>query len=97
MRHTENGPASSQSLRTNEQVANAKEREMKTESGWAIASHFGLYIGWHMTRIAAIRDHIADKYDIGHRYGRLTEAQKRAWQRCRKEGDRAVRVTLTYK
>lgn len=71
--------------------------EVRTERGWAVAGDFGLYMGWHISRTAAIRDHVVEKFGIGERTGRLTAAQKRAWARCRKDGGRAVKVELTYK
>lgn len=70
---------------------------MATEKGWGIAGSFGLYVGWHMTRAAAIRDHVVELLGIGQKLGPLTAAQKRAWKEMQKEGDRAVKVTVTYR
>ena len=75
----------------------------RTSSGWAIASKTGLYTGWHITRSAAIAEHVHDvrrfedppvsRFAIR---GRLDKEQREQWSRAKRRGDRAVRVTITY-
>ena len=54
---------------------------MKTAIWWAITGKLGLYTGTWFTRTAAI---------IGH-----TDALGKNWRACRKNGDRAIKVTVT--
>lgn len=71
---------------------------MKRENGWAIAGPHGLYTGWWQTRAQAICGHL-----IGYHGGNaaatrgLTDAERQRWKRRKADGDRCVRVTLTYK
>lgn len=69
---------------------------MATETGWAIAGRYGLYVGWWMSRNAAIRDHVVDLLNVGQKSGRPTPAQMQGWKKLRKNGDRAVKVRITY-
>lgn len=54
---------------------------MKPEIGWAIKGNYGLYIGWWMTRRAAIGAHCREK--------------GRTWRDCRKHGDRVIKVKIS--
>jgi hypothetical protein len=69
---------------------------MAKETGWSIAGPYGLYVGWWMTRTAAIRAHVSQKLGVGGLSGPLTPRQKEAWQSCRRAGDRAVKVMISY-
>lgn len=51
-------------------------------TGWAICGEVGLYVGWWLTRAAAIKEHC-----------RLTG---RDWKYCRRRGDRAVKIEIRY-
>lgn len=72
------------------------------EKGWAIESIFSdLYLGWSMTRIGAIANHVHDRGDKFERpsrfaFGNLNDVQRKIWLQCKKRGDRAVKVTLTW-
>ena len=73
---------------------------MATEHGWAIANETtGLYIGWHMTRNDAIGEHVSQTTGIGvHSLGRrLNNVQSGLWKTLKKNGDRAVKIKITYK
>ena len=61
---------------------------MPSEKMWAIVGKYGLYTGTWFTRREAIVRHCRDlsnNPDIGM-----------TWQECRKRGDRAIRVTMTW-
>ena len=76
----------------------------KTEQAWAIAHPRGLYIGTHKTRAQMIAEHVhfmrlssETPTKINPGLGSALDAdQKERWKRYRKNGDRAVKVTLTY-
>lgn len=81
---------------------------MATEHGWAIFGESGLYTGWHMTRVGMIAQHVSmlaspvTHGDPEHvnpfaLSGRLDEAQKRIWERCKQNGDRAIKIKITYR
>ena len=63
-----------------------------SESGWAITGRLGLYTGWWFTRRDAIRAHVHDKLIVP--CPQFSTVQD-AWKHCRKNGDRAVKVTVT--
>lgn len=74
---------------------------MKTETGWAIKNDkHGLYYGWHRIRREIIAQHVADTHLGGwpaFASGGLNDAQKAAWKKCQRIGDRAVKVRITYR
>jgi hypothetical protein len=55
---------------------------LKTINGWSIIGIHGLYVGWHFTCEEMIYQHTND---LG-----------RSWDECRKNGDRAIKVQITY-
>ena len=60
-----------------------KENEMAKyeEKGWAIKNDdFGFYVGWYFTRREMIARHV--------------EGKAGDWRRCRKNGDRCVKVLI---
>lgn len=72
---------------------------MKREVGWAVAGNHGLYVGWSLRRVNAICEHV-NAFDpelpayTTHRY--LSLAQKKQWAKCKRRGDRVVKVELRY-
>jgi len=72
----------------------------KTEYGWAIAGagDFGLYAGWWTRRNDAIGEHVSQMTGIGVHCvgGRLSREQAAEWLKRKRNGDRAVRVKLSY-
>ena len=77
----------------------------RTQQGWAIAGKYGLYVGWSQTRVAAIAQHVSDLWSGRGGFGDISRfpdargidaIQADAWKRCKRNGDRAVRVTITY-
>lgn len=76
---------------------------MPKESGWAIVGNHGLYVDWRPSRVSAIAQHVHDCCRIDEERpsefttGRsLDPLQKERWQRCRSNGDRAVKVTISW-
>ncbi len=71
-----------------------------TEKGWAICGYYGLYHGWHKNRAQAIAEHVADKMLGGWPAfalnGKLSDQQREAWGKCRRRGDRAVKIKISY-
>ncbi len=65
---------------------------MPTEKGWAIDGPHGLYVGWWLTRKAAIEEHVRHKVILGP----SADPIKDIWKLCQKAGDRVVRVTIKY-
>jgi hypothetical protein len=78
-----------------------------TQTGWAIAGRWGLYVGWSQRRVEAIALHASElaaplqygdpevsRFVIG---GKLDDAQKLVWKRCQENGDYPVKVKITYK
>ena len=60
----------------------------RIDRGYAIYNpDFGLYAGWFPTRQGAINIHVRDLKYVGI---------KTNWAECRKEGDRCVKVVLSY-
>ena len=56
---------------------------MITEIGWSIYNkEHGLYYGWCLTKRDAIREHCCHL--------------DKAWEHCRKDGDKAVKIEITY-
>lgn len=55
---------------------------IKTINGWSIIGECGLYVGWHFTRKDMISQHTGD---LG-----------RDWVECKRNGDRAIKVQITY-
>ena len=72
---------------------------MPKEHGWAIVGDHGLYIGWQLTRNDAIGDHVSAVTGIGcHALGgRLSREQAQLWKQRKAMGERAVKVTISYK
>ncbi len=77
---------------------------MPTEKGWAIIGSCGLYVGWYQTRASMIAHHVHDTWtgasEPPHQFalsGKLNPLQQYGWRQCQKRGDRAVRVSITYK
>jgi hypothetical protein len=75
----------------------------KSEAGWAIVGNCGLYVGWHRSRSQTIAQHVSDLWSGRGGFGeispygsRLDDQQKLAWAKCKANGDRAVKVTITY-
>lgn len=63
-----------------------------TTNGWAIVGWCGLYIGWWPTRREAIAAHVRDK-----RMQSFRGDDAALWKKCQKDGDRAVKVKITYR
>lgn len=59
----------------------------KKEKMWAIVGKYGLYVGTWLRRKDAILDHCKAKQ---------VEATKEAWLICRRRGDRALKVEVSY-
>ncbi len=68
----------------------------KRETGWAVAGTRGLYYGWWSSRVAAIQAHIDALYGYSERRIGLSYDQREAWKKCKRKGDRTVRVTISY-
>lgn len=66
---------------------------MPKETGWAIKGTNGLYTGWWRRRRDAIEAHVSDKVISGA----SKNPMKDIWKRCQKDGDSAVKVTISYK
>lgn len=66
---------------------------MPKETGWAITGKYGLYIGWWQRRRDAIEAHVRDKVICGASKDPVNDI----WKMCQKNGDRAVKVTVTYR
>lgn len=63
---------------------------------WAIYGECGLYVGQRQTMKDAIAEHVAAKYGVSPYVVReLDESQREAWNICKKNGDRAVRIRIT--
>lgn len=63
---------------------------------WAIAGESGLYVDQRLSRVEAIANHVRDLYGVPHTHGRgLDTDQLKAWERCKRNGDRAVKVRMT--
>jgi hypothetical protein len=68
----------------------------KTDTRWFIVGVHGLYIGQWLTRKSAIEGHCLD-YIWGHETTPATPFElETEWKRCRADGDRAVKVKITY-
>lgn len=92
--------------------AGASDRESKEATamsetgkqiGWAIIGKSGLYVDWRQTRLGMIAKHVHDKCGcneeqpsefVSHR--KLDPLQRERWERCRSQGDKAVKVTITW-
>lgn len=77
------------------------ESKRKRTVRWAVIGNAGLYIGQWLTKGDAISHHLEVRYGLSlHRnaIGRLVfgPEQAKAWARCKKTGDRAVKVTITW-
>ena len=72
------------------------------QTGWAIIGLYGLYIGWAQTRKAMIAEHVHNKCRATEEQpsqfatSALDPLQRERWKRCQAEGDRAVKVTITW-
>lgn len=66
-----------------------------TEIMWAILGEHGFYTGTALTRKEMIQEHCAAYSEYFRTPRQLPYAQlKRIWRKCRKNGDRAVKVEL---
>jgi hypothetical protein len=65
------------------------------EQWWAIVGRHGLYAGHWQRRSEAIRSHVSDLVDFPG-FAPKTEIKKQ-WARCRRKGDRVVKVTITWR
>jgi hypothetical protein len=74
-----------------------------TQTGWAIRYEWsdgecGLFCGLEHSRVSAIRRHVRELdhelFNSPMPYGALTPAEKKAWQKHRRNGHSAVRVTM---
>ena len=78
---------------------------MKEERRWVIIGKHGLYTGQQLTRREAIAQHVAAIWSGRHGFGdispfgvnQLDAEQYRAWQLCRKNGDRTVQCLITWR
>jgi hypothetical protein len=79
----------------------------KTEMRWVIVGEVGLYVGQEQTRAAMIAKHVSErlsgmKVDRQERFGTmhagwsLDAEHRRAWNWCKRKGDRCIRVAITY-
>lgn len=102
-------PITALQLGPHEQGEGRKKVARKNKQvGWAIVGEIGLYVGWQQTRADAIAEHVfhsqrtdepkVSPWAAGHNgRGRgLSYDQDRMWQRRRKAGDRAVKVTISW-
>jgi hypothetical protein len=62
---------------------------------WAIIGESGLYVGQCLTKRDAIAEHVATRNKALSAFAPLDDAQLAEWNRCKKNGDRAVKVTIT--
>lgn len=72
---------------------------MSKDVFWAVKStHFGFYCGTALLRREMIAKHIDGMWRFhptnSQGYDPLTKAQKEDWERCRRNGDRVVKVRL---
>jgi hypothetical protein len=58
------------------------KKKSGTQTGWAIAYSGGLYVGWWQTRKDAVSTHC--------------DLLGRTWQDCKDNGDRVVKITITW-
>lgn len=75
----------------------------KKQTGWAIVGRSGLYVGWRLTRLEMIAEHVHDMCGVGEDQpsefvsrGKLDPLQRARWERCRSRGDEAVKVIVTW-
>ena len=65
---------------------------------WAIVGQYGMYFDTFRTRKQAIMYHawcIQDAGDNIPEHAReMTDAHRKSWQRCKRRGDRCVRVNI---
>ena len=75
---------------------------MQQERMWMIVGSRGLYTGSWLTRIEAIEHHIRARQAVNFSTAvvrnrpLLTKHGRDAWACLRREGDRAVRVTVSW-
>lgn len=74
---------------------------MRNETLWFIVGRYGLYYGGRGTRRAAISEHVnavdEDCYHAAHSaWNSLSDLQRKAWKKCKKNGDRAVKATVAW-
>lgn len=70
---------------------------MAVERGWAIKGTHGFYTGWWQTRADAIAGHVSSYEHVSQFVwgGHLSDAQRAAWAKLRKRGDRAVKIEIS--
>jgi hypothetical protein len=69
-------------------VGDMKMKRAKRERGWAIVNdECGFYVGWHHSRNGAIGEHV-------NCLRGSEETASETWARCRRNGDRAVKITI---
>lgn len=71
-----------------------------SEKLWFIVGRHGLYVGGRGSRREAIREHVnaLDEgcYKAPRAWGALSAMQRKVWKRCRRDGDRAVKATVSW-
>jgi len=70
---------------------------------WGIVGKYGLYIGQWQSRKDAIAAHVYETRHIDEKPtsqfvfgGALDELQRRRWDRCKRNGDRAVKLQISW-
>lgn len=71
------------------------------DTGWAITGDCGIYVGWWQTRAQAIAEHVVqvrhssepEPRAFFHERG-LTPQHKKIWERCKRNGDRCIKVEI---
>jgi hypothetical protein len=74
---------------------------MAKETRWVIVGENGLYTGQWLTRREAVIAHSAlmrsiDDPELSQHAWTLSTAHREVWNRLRRQGDRAVKATITY-
>jgi hypothetical protein len=71
---------------------------------WVIVGECGLYVGQEQTRESMIARHVSQLFSETDGFPRLSEFawgglnayQRRAWELCKRRGDRCQRVNIPY-
>lgn len=70
---------------------------------WVIVRSVGLYTGQKLTRADMIAEHVSALWSNRSGFGELSEfgglspEKRKAWELCKRNGDRCVRATVSYK
>jgi hypothetical protein len=67
----------------------------RSEIRWAIVGRHGLYTGQSLTRRGAIQNHVRYFWP-GFPKTPPDDITRKLWATCRKRGDRAVKVAVTW-